>query len=204
VIFLALFALSRWPELLPPGFSTAYALFFCAGVYFGGSIAWWLPLSVMLLTDISLDFYYQHKHPEYVVWSLASLGELSLNYVGYLLLIFLGRRFKSNSRFLHLLSGGVFGAILFYLITNTAAWFINTSHNTEYTKTLTGWLIALTKGTNGFPSTWEFFRNTLISSGLFTALFVAGEKIASTESSADKLAGTEEEGTEESTEEANA
>jgi hypothetical protein len=46
---------------------------------------------------------------------------------------------------------------------------------------------------NGYPPTWDFFRNTILSGGLFTALFVAAEKTANAESTADKFAGTEEE-----------
>ena len=202
--FVALFAISRWPGLFPPCFSVAYALAFCAGVYFRGSMAWWLPLGTMFLTDLALNFYYQHEYPDGNIWGAANLSNLALNYIGYALLIFLGRRFQSRSPFLHLLGGGLLGAILFYLITNTAAWFINPYHNAEYTRTLTGWLIALTRGTNGFPPTWDFFRNTIMSSGLFTTLFVVSEKIASAESSSDKLAGTEEEESEEAKEEASA
>ena len=36
-----------------------------------------------------------------------------------------------------------------------------------------GWLAALITGTKGFPPTWEFFRNTLLSGGLFTGLSAA-------------------------------
>jgi len=44
VLFIAVFAVSRIPHLLPPNFSVAYAFAFCAGVYFRGAMAWWLPL----------------------------------------------------------------------------------------------------------------------------------------------------------------
>jgi hypothetical protein len=87
-----------------------------------------------------------------------------------------------------LIGGGVLGAILFYLITNTASWLFNPFHNPEYTKNLTGWIIALTRGIGGYPSTWEFFRNTLLSGGLFTALFAAAQKLTA-ESPAEKNAG---------------
>jgi hypothetical protein len=63
------------------------------------------------------------------------------------------------------------GACLFYLLTNTAAWFLNPFRNPEYTMDFAGWLRALTLGTSGHPPTWEFFRNTLMSGGLFTGLF---------------------------------
>ena len=92
-------------------------------------------------------------------------------------LIVLGRRFKPQSSFIGLLGGGILGAILFYLITNIASWLFNPFNNPEYTNSLTSLLIALTKGIGGWPETWQFFRNTLLSGGLFTGLFVGAMKI---------------------------
>jgi len=189
-VFVALFALSRWPGLLPWDFSAAYALAFCAGVYFSKRLSWWLPLVVLLVTDIGLNFYYQHKNPGLDVWNAPNLTNLAFNYAAYGALVFLGRRFKPQSPFWSLLSGSLLGAVLFYLITNTAAWFFNPFHNAEYVKTFTSWILALTKGVSGWPSTLEFFRNTLLGTGLFTALFVVAEKLtAPAESPADKVAG---------------
>ena len=188
VIFVATFALSRIPGLLPLNFSVAYAFAFCAGVYFRGARAWWLPLGVMLATDLALNIYYQHHNPTCDVWDSRDLANLAFNYIAYAVLILLGRRFKPQSSFLGLLGGGLLGAILFYFITNTASWLFNPYHNPEYTKTIAGWIIALTKGTGGFPPTWEFFRNTLLSGGLFTTLFAAAAKLTA-ESPAEKTAG---------------
>jgi hypothetical protein len=189
VIFVATFALSRIPDLgLPPNFSVAYALAFCAGVFFTGATAWWLPLSVMLATDIGLNFYYQHSGIDPDVWSAANVANLVFNYTAYAVLILLGRGFSRQKSLLKLVGGGLLGAILFYLITNTASWLFNPFHCPEYTKNLAGWLLALTKGTGGYPPTWEFFRNTLLSGGLFTALFAAAAKL-SAESPAEKSAG---------------
>ena len=191
VIFITVFALSRIPGLMPLNFSVAYAFAFCAGVFFQRRLVWWLPLVVILATDIGLNFYYQHKYPAENVWSASNLANLAFNYVAYAVLIFLGRRFKPQTSIITLVGGGLLGAILFYLITNTASWLFNPFHNPEYTKTLTGWIIALTKGVGGYPSTWEFFRNTLLSGGLFTALFAAAEKLTA-ESPAEKNAGARE------------
>ena len=191
VIFITVFALSRIPGLMPLNFSVAYAFAFCAGVFFQRRLVWWLPLVVILATDIGLNFYYQHKFPDENVWSAGNLANLAFNYVAYAALIFLGRRFKPQNSIVTLVGGGLLGAILFYLITNTASWLFNPFHNPEYTKTLTGWIIALTKGIGGYPSTWEFFRNTLLSGGLFTALFAAAEKLTA-ESPAEKNAGARE------------
>jgi len=193
VLFVVVFAVSRIPGLMPANFSVAYAFAFCAGVYFSKRLAWWLPLGVMLATDIGLNFYYQHHDPDHSVWDSRNLANLAFNYAAYAVLIFLGRRFKPQSSFAALLGGGILGAILFYLITNTASWFFNPFNNPEYSKTLAGWIIALTKGTGGYPSTWEFFRNTLTSGGLFTALFAGAAKLtAPAESPADKTAGARE------------
>jgi hypothetical protein len=190
-VFLALFALSRWPGLFPPSFSAAYALVFCAGVYFAGRMAWWLPLGTLLLTDIALNMYYWAHG--WNVWEGSVLRYQLCNYVAYAVLIWFGRRFKPQSSFVSLLGGGILGALLFYLITNTASWLFNPFANPEYTKTLAGWLTALIKGTNGWPQTWEFFRNTLLSGGLFTGLFVGAMKLtAPAESPVEKTAGVRE------------
>ncbi len=183
LVFMVVFALSRIPGMLPQNFSAAYALMFCAGVYFTGRMGWWLPLGTMLLTDIGLDLYYYY----YLGWHVFDLPLLKyqlLNYGAYALLILLGRRFKPSASFVALLGGGILGALLFYLITNTAAWFFNPFGNPEYTKTLLGWLTALTKGTAGWPETWEFFRNTLLSGGIFTGLFVGAMKMTEASESA--------------------
>jgi len=63
-------------------------------------------------------------------------------------------------------------------LTNTLSWFFNPFNNPEYFKTIAGWLTALTRGTSGYASTWEFFRNTLSSGGLFTGLFAGAMKLA--------------------------
>ncbi len=183
---MVVFALSRIPGMLPQNFSAAYALAFCAGVYFSGRMAWWLPLSTLLVTDVGLNLYYRF----YLGWHVFDLPVLKyqvFNYLSYVVLIWLGRRFKPNTSFMGLLGGGILGALLFYLITNTASWLFNPFGNPEYTKNLIGWLTALTKGTAGWPQTWEFFRNTLLSGGLFTGLFVGAMKMtAASESARDK------------------
>ncbi len=185
VAFMLVFALSRIPGMLPQNFSAAYALAFCAGVYFTGTMAWWLPLATLLVTDVGLDIYYLSLG--WHVFELPKLTYQLFNYVSYAVLIWFGRKFNPKTSFLGLLGGGILGALLFYLITNTASWFFNPFGNPEYTKTLIGWITALTKGTGGWPQTWEFFRNTLLSGGLFTGLFVGAMKLtASSESARDK------------------
>jgi hypothetical protein len=195
-LFLAVFALSRWPGVLPPSFSAAYALMFCAGVLFPGRLAWVGPMGVLFLTDLALNLYYQFARG-YDVFSAGMLVFLAGNYAGYLLLIGLGRvgrhlgaqlleqgrRWRALAQ---LIGGGAFGAVLFYLLTNTAAWWLNPFRNPEYVRTLAGWWWALTKGTAGYPETWTFLWNSLLSGGLFTALFAGTWSLTASESPREK------------------
>jgi glycerol uptake facilitator-like aquaporin len=223
-VMLAVFAVSRWPGLLPPNFSVAYALVFCVGAFFGTRIAWGWTLGVMLGTDLLLNCYYQFVNG-YEVFTPRHLLYQAMNYAGYALLWWLGRAFRNAAKknppgreglatmarsWLALLGGGLLGAVLFYLITNTASWLINPFGNPEYSKDLAGWLAALTTGTQGHPPTWEFFRNTLLSGGLFTGLFSAAAmssdrlESAQEKEAANATANAEEEEREPAVEEAKA
>jgi hypothetical protein len=146
----------------------------------------------MLVTDLALNFYYLSLG--WKVFTPSNLLYLAGNYVAYAALIMFGRgfaRFGARAEgaprmpwagrlaaWLTLVCGGLLGAVIFYLLTNTLAWLFNPFGNPEYTKTLAGWLQALTGGTAGWPDTWSFFRNTLGSGGLFTGLFAAALHIA--------------------------
>src|SRR6185295_6940482 len=114
------FALTRLPGIMPWNFSAAYALAFCAGVYFPRRMAWWLPLGTLLATDLLINFYYQF-YLNIDTFKPSLLLHLSMNYVCYALLIWLGRTFGPKAAWLKLVGGGILGAILFYLITNTAS-----------------------------------------------------------------------------------
>ena len=175
-MLLVVFALSRTPHLMPPNFSAAYAIAFCAGVFFPKRMAWWIPIVTLLATDLALNCYYQFSLG-YPCFTVPVLVYMLGNYVGYAGLIWLGKKFTPKTSFLWLLSGGMLGAVLFYIVTNTMSWLLNPFHNPEYTKNLTGWLWAMSKGTFGWPETWTFFRNTMLSGGLFTGLFVGAVKM---------------------------
>jgi len=181
-VFVALFAVSRIPGLLPSNFSAIYAFAFCAGAFFPGALAWWLPLGTMLASDVALNVFYYHMAP---------LGfYLILNYAVYAVLIGLGRWLGRRAPFWKLFLGGLLGAVIFYLVTNTLAWL----QDPAYVKTIAGWIQALTVGHPEIhPTTWEMFRNTLSSGGLFTALFAGAAKLTvPAESPAEKTAGARE------------
>jgi len=171
-LFMLVAALSRWPGLFPPNFSAFYALAFCGGLYFRGQMAWWLPLGTLAVTDILLNALYYHEPVLSAYMLVKTLSLVSI--------VFLGRRFSPRAAWVKLVCGGLLGAVGFYLITNTASWL----YNPAYAKTLAGWFQALTSGIPGYPPTWSFFRNTLLSGGLFNGLFVGAMKLTEAPESA--------------------
>ena len=148
-----------------------------------------------MASDLVLNLYY------YFALGINAFKATQLvNYAAFAGLVWFGSKFNRHSSFLRLLSGGILGAILFYLVTNTAAWLFNPFHNPEYTKDLAVWIIALTQGTAGHPTTLEFFRNTLMSGGLFTGLFAGAFKLGQAAESAKEKEEQEESAAEPETE----
>jgi hypothetical protein len=183
------FAITCWPPLLPEGlknFSAAYAIAFCAGVYFPLRWRWVLPLGTLLVLDLGLNAYYAATAGDFPILSVYTLFKVA-SFAG---IIWLGTRFKASNAWWKLLGGGLLGALLFYLITNTASWIFDPG----YPKTLQGLLQALTTGLPGLPPTWMFLKNTLISGGLFTGLFAGVMKLSE---AAEEAEQTEEESGEE-------
>src|SRR5688572_3525195 len=168
-----IFAITCWPPLLPDGlknFSAAYAIAFCAGVYFPLRLRWVLPLGTLLILDLGLNAYYAATAGDFPILSVYTLFKVA----SFAAIIWLGTRFKPSTSWWKLLGGGLLGALLFYLITNTASWIFDPG----YPKTLQGLLQALTTGLPGLPPTWMFLKNTLISGGLFTGLFAGVMKLS--------------------------
>lgn len=175
MVLMVVLALTRWPGMMPQNFSAVYGLAFCAGAFFPKTMAWWAPLLALAVSDALLSLYYaQYGTGDWNRDLMAIFLFLAPNYLAYAALILLGKWVTGKAKFLVLLGGGIVGAIVFYFITNTGAWI----QNPEYPKTLAGWIQALTVGTPGWPHTWEFFRNTLLSGGLFTGLFAGAMKLA--------------------------
>ena len=163
-----IYALTRWPNLMPLNFSLAYGLAFCAGA-FPRLLKWWLVFSAFVLTDVLLNEFY-YDTPLFTDYQMLIYGSFALVYL-------LGRQFGSKGSIWRFVGGGILGALVFYLVTNTAAWL----WNPVYAKTISGWLQALSLGEPGWPHTWTFFRNTLISGGLFSGLITAAMRAVQVE-----------------------
>jgi hypothetical protein len=163
------FAITCWPSILPESlknFSAAYAIAFCAGVYFPGRLRWVLPLVTLLALDLALNTLYYGTQ--------AISGYTFFKIAAYAGIIWLGTRMRQNASWFKLVGGGILGALIFYAVTNTASWLFDPG----YPKTLGGLFQALTTGIPGYPPTWMFLKNTLLSGGLFTGLFAGVMKMS--------------------------
>jgi len=179
LLLMVVFAVSRWPGVLPANFSAAYALVFCAGLYFPGRLGWVIPLGTLLITDLVLTKFAYHSDLSFKVFIM----DMAPNYLGYAGLILLGRGLGSGKKsWLTLVCGGVVGAFVFYIVSNIGAWLTMP----QYAKTLSGLIQALTVGLPGLPHTWTFFLKSLSSTGLFTGLFVGAVKMLEASESAEE------------------
>jgi multisubunit Na+/H+ antiporter MnhF subunit len=139
------------PNLQPFG-----ALFFCGMAFFG--VKWlWAPALAWFLTyplTSALNGY-------------ALSAQLLVPLLGFIAIVAFAKFFKGKS-LRKIFFGSLGAALVFYLLTNTLSWALNPS----YAKSLGGWSQALFTGLPGFPPTWTFFRNSLISQAVFTGAFM--------------------------------
>ncbi len=144
-----------------PGFTPMAALAFAGGFLLPRRLGIVAALGVVLGSDLALTVIYGQA---------LGAGELTARYGCLLALAVLGtagrRRGLGASG---LVAGSLTGAVLFYVVTNTACWL----GGAAYPQNLAGWVQALTVGTAGFPPTWVFFRNSLVSDLLVSMLLAA-------------------------------
>ena len=148
------------PEL--SNFSPLMALAFCGGVYFQNRWMWAVPFVALIGSDLYIDHYYAVEYGYH--WSGGGVALRMVCFAGGLLL---GRAVAGHRSWPALAAGSVGASVLFYLLTNTAAW----QGDMSYAHTAAGWWQALTIGHPGLPSTLYFFRNTFASDLIFTAGF---------------------------------
>lgn len=166
LLLMLIFAVSRWPGMLPQNFSAAHALLFCAAFWLPGWMGWVLPLATIIVTDILLNVF------AYDVTVLDP--RLVTNWMILALFVFLAKWLARRRSYGRVFLGTLFGALLFYLVSNSVSWMVNPA----YAKTIAGWLQALTVGLPGFPPTWMFGLKTLLGTGLFTGLFAGAMKLS--------------------------
>ena len=162
IVLATLYRLLPTLDLSLSNFTPVMAIAFCGAVYFRNRWMWLIPFVALSVSDVYINHFYAKEYG--YTWPLSGLIARTACFGAALLLgAFVARR-KS---WLSLLNGGLIGAILFYLVTNTQSWWADPF----YAKSLAGWWQALTIGHPEFPPTIFFFKNTLFGDLMFTGLF---------------------------------
>ncbi|TDU67217.1 hypothetical protein EI77_03419 [Prosthecobacter fusiformis] len=168
-LILVLLALGlRWMKLasegmtLLPNFAPWMALAFTGTLVFPrGSLPWWA-WPVML---IAIDFAAMGAQ----LWTLADgRAEVFLTYGLYAAAAWTANQMRGKAGILQSLLGVVTCGIVFYVVTNVLCWWVKP----YYAKDLAGLVQALTTGLPGFPPTWTFLRNSLLSDLGFSAVLL--------------------------------
>ncbi len=143
---------------LLPNFSPWMALVFTGTALFPRAFPWWGCVAALLAVDLLSQSRVLLEIPLtmaviYGCFALAALWAAKL---------------RGRAGGLGIIGGTLACGLIFYLVTNTLAWLTLP----EYAKTLAGWAQALTTGLPGFPPTWTFLRNSLLSDAGFATLLV--------------------------------
>jgi hypothetical protein len=146
-------------------FTPLAAIALCGAMHLPRRLAFGVPLIALLISDVILNQHY----------GASLLGvEMLTRYAVLAGVAGMGWWLRKHPQAALVLGCSALGSIAFYFVTNTASWI----DNPAYAKTFAGWAQALTGGVDGYPDTTVFFRNSLISDVLFTALFLAAMNVS--------------------------
>ena len=140
------------------------AVALCAGVFLPRRLALAIPLGVLLLSDAIIDAHYGFRF--FSVFTLVNYALLALVGLGGMSL----RRSAPRATGLPKVLGATLAAsVFFYVASNFSVWL----SSAEYPQTAAGFWQALTVGLPGYPPSYVFFRNELVSDLLYSMVFVA-------------------------------
>jgi uncharacterized protein DUF6580 len=166
-------------------FSPVMALAFCAGAY---SASRWMrlaPFAALVASDLYIDHYYATMY--HYEWGV---GGAALRILCFAAALGIGVFVSRRRNWVNLFGGALAGSLLFYLVTNTASW----NGDLGYARDAAGWWQAMTVGHPQYYPTLFFFRNTLVSDLLFTALFALAMEYASLRRGSPSLLGLKQVG----------
>ncbi len=120
-----------------------------------------MPLAALFASDVILNIHYGASLLDPLIFG----RYLALAVVGCI-----GLALQDRPSMKTLLPASIAGSVIFYVITNAFSWLSDPG----YVKNFAGLIQALTTGLPAYSATpsWMFFRNSLASDLLFTALFI--------------------------------
>ncbi|MBP9151971.1 MAG: hypothetical protein KBF73_06780 [Flavobacteriales bacterium] len=149
---IVLAAVLRVSGNLPYNFTPVAAIALFGGAMLSNrALGFIAPLAIMLISDFFIGF-----HSSMFAVYAALIGVVGI-----------GQLVRNNPTMLRAFGGALAGAVLFFLVTNAAAWFVLP----EYTKDLSGLF-------NSYVAGVPFFRGTLMGDLLFTGIFFGSYKLA--------------------------
>jgi hypothetical protein len=133
-----------------PNFTPVIALALFGGVYLSRKYAWYVPLLLMVVSDLLLGLH----------------ATIPFTWGSILLITFLGMRTSQNKKVTTIFGSSLASAVLFFVITNFGAWLTMYPHTLEGLRTC-------------YIAAIPFFRNELISTlGYSVVLFGLYETVA--------------------------
>ena len=143
-------------------FSPLMAFAFAGALVFPKHLPWWSWAFLLL----GVDWISQGSS----LWAQADgRWEIFLAYGCYTFAAWMGSGLRRKIGIIDSLIGTLAFSVLFYLVTNSLSWWVKP----YYAKDFTGWVQALTIGVAGpWPTTLEFFRNSLIADFLGASLIL--------------------------------
>ncbi len=148
------------------GASPLAAVALCGGLFLPRRLALVVPLGILLVSDVVIDVHYGADFfaasllARYILLALIGLG-------GTVLRVRSGR--QGELGVFTVLAATLAGSVFFYVASNTLTWL----GSSAYPQTAAGLWQALTVGLPGFPPSYLFFRNALVSDGLYSMVFLA-------------------------------
>ncbi len=145
-------------------FAPVTALAFCSGAFLRDGRGWLAAAALLVVPDLWINHHYAVAHG--YTWDIAGMA-LRLAALGVSIAI--GLAVARKRTLVTLFAGTVASSLIFYLVTNTAAWWADPG----YAHTAGGWWQALTVGHPEFPPSLLFLRNALIGDLVCTSACAA-------------------------------
>ena len=127
-----------------PNFSPVLSMAFLGGMYLKGRQAVLVPLALMVISDLIIGFY----------------PLMAITWGSIVLISILGLWLKERKSFINILSGSIFSAVIFYIVSNFGAWLTLYPHTVDGLRQC--YILAI-----------PFFRSSLVSTVAYSLVFYA-------------------------------
>jgi len=133
-----------------PNFSPVYALALFGGVYLDKRLSIILPVGFMMITDLILGVY----------------PGIAFTWIGMALVALAGWRLREKRHFGNILGVSLLASLVFFVVSNLGVWLLGRLYPLNFQGLVDCYVMAV-----------PFFRNTLISTVVYSMLLILGYEI---------------------------